>query len=405
MMNDDLMFVDQRKKHLDEGFAAAFARAPERYFSAPGRSEIGGNHTDHQGGRVLAAAVDLDMVAAVAANDRNCIRVLSQGYPMCCVDLHDLDMHPDEQNSSAALIRGMASYFHQKTLPIGGFDAYILSNVLPGSGLSSSAAFEVLLGAVMNGLFFADQLSSVEIAQAGQFSENVYFGKPCGLMDQIACALGGFAAIDFSNAKSPHITPIPFDFDNCGYALCIIDTKADHADLTDEYAAVTKEMKLVSRFFGKELLTEVDEETFYSSLPLLRQHCGDRAVLRALHEFEENKRVDAQTAALLQGDFHRFLWLVKESGRSSWMYLQNVIPSGSVQQQDMALTLALCDKYLGGEGAYRVHGGGFAGTVQAFVPREQLASFKNHIDRVLGENACRVLSVRSSGAGEWGKVL
>lgn len=388
------------KKELDTGFLDAFGVLPQRYFSAPGRTEIGGNHTDHQRGRVLAAAVNLEAVAAVAENDTNTIHILSEGYPLCQVDLTQLQPKPEEVNTTSALIRGVAARFSQLGCQVKGFDAYVKSTVLPGSGLSSSAAFEVLVGTVINGLFFDGKLTQPEIAQVGQFAENVYFGKPCGLMDQMASAVGGLVTIDFFHKDAPRIQKVDFDFSACGHSLCIIDSRASHADLTDEYAAIPGELKNICGCFGKEVLTEIPEEEFYAAIPMLRQHCGDRAVLRAIHFYEENARVPKQVAALERGDFPEFLRLVKESGHSSWMYLQNVIPAGQTNRQEMAMVLTLCDKLLAGRGAYRVHGGGFAGTVQAFVPNDLLEDFQHNMDAVLGEGACHVLGIRSQGGVE-----
>jgi len=395
-----LVLSSGTKAALDAGFAAAFGGEPARYFSAPGRTEIGGNHTDHQRGRVLAAAVNLDTVAAVRPNGTNVIRILSQGYPMCEVDLSQLAPVDTEINSTPALIRGVAARFAQLGCEVKGFDAYCESTVLPGSGLSSSAAYEVLIGTVINHLYFDGRVSQPEIAQIGQYAENVFFGKPCGLMDQTASAVGGLVTIDFADKEKPAIRSVDFDFAACGHALCIVDSRASHADLTDEYAAVTREMKALCDHFGKEVLTEIDEADFYAAMPALRAKCGDRAVLRGVHEYQENRRVLQQVAALESGDFDTFLKLIKESGFSSWMYLQNVIPSGYKEHQDMAVALALCEKYLCGRGAYRVHGGGFAGTVQAFVPFDLVEGFKNGIDAVLGEGACHILSIRPQGGVE-----
>ena len=388
------------KARLDAGFSAAFGGAAERYFSAPGRTEVSGNHTDHQRGQVLAGAVNLDTVAAVRPNGTNTIRVQSKGYPLCQVCLDDLEPVAAEVNSTPALIRGVAARFVQLGCKVGGFDAYCESTVLPGSGLSSSAAFEVLIGTIVNHLFFGGKVSQPEIAQIGQYAENVFFGKPCGLMDQTASAVGGLVAIDFADKEHPDIRPVSFDFSVTGHALCIIDSRADHADLTDEYAAIPGELKRVAACFGKEVITEIPEDEFYAAIPMLREQCGDRAVMRVIHEYNENRRVPQQVACLEKGDFESFLHLTKESGYSSWMYLQNVIPAGYVQQQAMAVALGLCEHYLQGRGAYRVHGGGFAGTVQAFVPFDLLDSFRTGIDAALGEGACHVLSIRPQGGVE-----
>lgn len=392
-----LILSAEKKKDLDAGFAGAFGGVPQRYFSAPGRTEISGNHTDHQRGRVLAGAVNLDTVAAVRVNGTDSIRILSKGYPLCQVKVTELTPVESEINSTPALIRGVAARFAQLGCKVEGFDAYCESTVLPGSGLSSSAAYEVLIGTIINHLFFDGRVSQPEIAQIGQYAENVFFGKPCGLMDQTASAVGGLVTIDFADKEHPDIRPVNFDFSTTGHALCIIDSRADHADLTDEYAAVTQELKAVCQYFGKEVTTQIPEADFYAAIPALRRLVPDRAIMRAIHEYNENRRVPLQVACLEKGDFDGFLRLTKESGFSSWMYLQNVIPAGYVQQQAMAVALGLCEHYLQGQGAYRVHGGGFAGTVQAFVPFELLDSFRAGIDAALGEGACHVLSIRPQG--------
>ena len=390
----------EMKSALDAGFAASFAGSPNRYFSAPGRTEIAGNHTDHQRGRVLAGAVNLDTVAAVRINGTDTIRIQSKGYPMSIVDISNLEPVESEINSTPALIRGVAARFKQLGCDVKGFDAYCESTVLPGSGLSSSAAYEVLIGTIINGLFFEGKISQPEIAMIGQYAENVFFGKPCGLMDQMASAVGNLVTIDFFDKENPIIEPVDFDFASCGHALCIIDSGADHADLTDEYAAIPGEIKAVAACFGKEVLTQIDESEFYGNIPALRKACGDRAVMRAIHFYQENARVPHQVAALKEGNFEKFLSLTKQSGYSSYMYLQNVIPAGYKAHQDVAVALALCEHYLGGRGAYRVHGGGFAGTVQAFVPFDILDQFVAGMDAVLGSGACHVLSIRPQGGVE-----
>ena len=400
MATPALILQEPMKNALDAGFAAAFGGAPERYFSAPGRTEIGGNHTDHQRGRVLAGAVNLDTVAAVKLNGTDTIRIQSKGYPLCVVELSQLTPVESEINTTPALVRGVAARFAQMGCQVKGFDAYCESTVLPGSGLSSSAAFEVLVGTIVNHLFWEGKATQPEVAQIGQYAENVFFGKPCGLMDQMASSVGNLVTIDFFDKEKPVIEPVDFDFAACGHALCIIDSGADHADLTDEYAAVPGEMKAVAAHLGKEVLTQIDEKDFYNAIPELRKVCGDRAVLRAIHFYQENARVPHQVAALREGNFDQFLSLVKQSGHSSYMYLQNVIPAGYKQHQDVAVALALCEHYLAGRGAYRVHGGGFAGTVQAFVPYDMLDAFVAGVDGVLGAGACHVLSIRPQGGVE-----
>ena len=377
---------------LKEKFFETFGRQAQYLFSAPGRTEIGGNHTDHQLGRVLAGAVSLETVAAVAENGGNVVRVLSEGYPLCEIDLDDLSIRPEEFGTTAALIRGVAAGTGLRK----GFDACVSSTVLPGSGLSSSAAFEVLLGTVASHLSGAG-LNAVEIAQLGQRVENEYFGKPCGLMDQMASSVGGVISIDFADPGRPLVEPLDFDFAACGHALCIVDSGADHADLTDEYAAIPREMKAVAAVFGKQVLRQVEATDFYARLPEVREAAGDRAALRAMHFFDENRRVGEQVAALRAGDFERFLALVNESGNSSWLYLQNVTPTGATQHQELAAALALARHLLAGRGACRVHGGGFAGTIQAFVPLDLLERFRRGMEAVLGEGSCHVLSIRPEG--------
>ena len=368
------------------------------FFSTPGRTEISGNQVDHQRGCTLAASVNLQMVAEASLNDDNVIRLDSEGYPQVVIDLNDLDVREEEKNTTAALVRGVAAAFRQRGCQIHGFDVCVRSTVLAGSGLSSSAAFEVLMGTVLNELFFDKRLSAVEIAQIGQWAENVYFGKPCGLLDQMACAVGGMVFMDFADPAAPVVEKVDFDFGAAGHALCIIDVGADHAGMTDEYAAIPGELKALSALFGKSVLREVPEEEFFARLPAIRHQVPDRALLRAIHFYQENKRVHQQVEMLRQNDFNGFLRLVRESGRSSWMYVQNVIPTGAVAHQDMALALALCDTLLGQRGAFRVHGGGFAGTVQAFVPLDMLDTFRTEIERVLGSGCCHVLSIRSEGS-------
>ena len=385
------MYEEIKKLFLD-----TYGRSAAAVFSAPGRTEIGGNHTDHQLGRVLAGAVSVDTVAAVSPNSEGIIRVLSEGYPLCTIDLKDLAIHPEEFGSTAALIRGVAAGIAAMGHTVTGFDAVARSRVLPGSGLSSSAAFEVLIGTIINHLD-ACGLNAIQIAQLGQYAENAYFGKPCGLMDQMASSVGGIVTIDFADRDKPLVEPLDFDFAACGHALCIVNSGADHADLTDEYAAIPREMAAVSAVFGKTHLRQVDEAEFYIRLPEVRAAAGDRAALRAMHFFNDNRLVALEVEALRAGDFTRFLELVNESGRSSWLYLQNVIPTGNTLHQELALSLALAARLLKGRGASRVHGGGFAGTIQAFVPLDLLEEFRAGMEAVLGEGSCQVLSIRPEG--------
>ena len=366
-------------------------------YSAPGRTEIGGNHTDHQHGRVLAGSVNIDMIAAAAPNDKNQLRVQSEGYDLCVIDLNDLEARKEEENTTAALLRGECAAFTQRGAKLAGLDVYISSNVPKGSGVSSSAAFEVLIGVILNDCFMTEKVSPIAIAQIGQWAENVYFGKPCGLMDQMASSVGNIITIDFASPAKPVVEPVAVDFSKAGLALCILDSGADHADLTDEYAAIPAVCLAVAAVCGGEVLRDVPFETFLAKLPECRRQCGDRAVLRAFHVYADNDRVAKQVAALHDGDFGTFLSLVNESGCSSWEYLQNVIPAGYKEHQEVGVTIAAAKHLLGDKGAVRVHGGGFAGTVQAFVPVEMLDEFKAGMEAILGEGRCHVLSIRPEG--------
>ena len=342
--------------------------------------------------------MNLDVIAAVGPGDKGVIRVQSEGFPMDVIDLADLSVREEEKNTSAAIIRGIAAWvFVQRGCPVEGFNAYTTSSVLKGSGLSSSAAFEVLLGTIVNHLFYEQQCTPVQIAQIGQYAENVYFGKPSGLLDQMASSVGNMVTVDFADNVNPIVERVDFDFARSGHALCIVDSGADHADLTDEYAAVTRELGEVCAHFGRRVLREVPETEFYAELPVLRRKAGDRAVLRAIHIYEENRRVDLQVKALREGDFDAFLRLVTASGLSSWRLLQNVTPAGYTHHQEVAVALTVCEKLLGGRGACRVHGGGFAGTIQAFVPLDMLERFQAEMEGLLGDGSCHVLSIRPVG--------
>ncbi len=384
---------------LIKSFKDFFGYEAESIFSAPGRTEIGGNHTDHQHGCVLAASVDLDILAAVKPNKAGLIRLKSEGRSFCKVALSDLEPKKSENNSTKALIRGMASGFHNLGCDFGnkGFDAYVISDVPGGSGLSSSAAFEVLIGAIINSLFFGDKASPVDVAKIGGYAENVFFGKPSGLMDQTASAVGGVCAIDFFDPKAPKVQKGELDLKSEGYVLCILNSKADHADLTNEYSSITNEMGRISKYFGKTALRDVDEADFYKALPDLRKSAGDRAVLRAMHYFEDNKKAILEAEALKKDDFEGFLKLVRASGVSSAMYLQNVVPTGQVKNQELMVAIGIAERLLGGKGAVRVHGGGFGGTAQAFVPTDMVSEFKTGYEAVFGKDSCRVVNVRGCG--------
>ncbi len=366
----------------------------EQYFSAPGRVELGGNHTDHQHGCVLAAAVELEMRAAVTPNHDGVIRVFSQGFAPVEVALGDWTPRPEERNTTAALVRGMAAQFIRRGAALTGLDMRVTSQVPVGSGLSSSAAFEVLLGRVFSGLCCGGSVSPEDIARMGQTAERDYFGKPCGLMDQMASSVGGLVYMDFADPVHPAMERIDCDLGASGYGLFIVDSGADHADLTADYAAIPAELEQVCRVFGAEVLRQVDETEFYRRLPEVRAAAGDRAALRAIHVFDENRRAAAEAEALRKGDFPAFLALVNASGASSWQYLQNVT-SGDPRQQALAVTLAVCRRALGGQGAVRVHGGGFAGTALAFVPDDRREMFRRTVEQTLGTDKCRLLSVRN----------
>ena len=390
----------ERYEKSAEEFRSIFGDSDQlRYFSAPGRTEVGGNHTDHNHGKVLAASVNLDVIAVVEPTDNNIITIKSEGFPEDSVDISDLSVHEDEKNSSAALIRGVAAGFKNNGLNIGGFRAYTTSNVMKGSGLSSSAAFEVLIGYILSGIYNAGGISAVKIAQIAQYAENEYFGKPSGLMDQMASSVGGFVAIDFKNTQAPIIENIPVDFSSYGHALCIIDTKADHADLTDEYAAIPREMKAIASYFSAECLREISRADVILNMGILRQKYGDRAVLRALHFFEENERVPRLAAALREPTAEHYLEEMLASGESSMEKLQNIYPADP-NERGLALALSLCRRELTGCGGWRVHGGGFAGTVQALVPREREAGFLRVMRETFGEESCTHLTVRAVGACE-----
>ena len=389
----------ERCTEVVEGFARTFRRPAEALFSAPGRTELGGNHTDHQHGCVLAAAVDLDILAAAAPNGSSVIRVLSQGYPLTEVDLREPEPRDDERDTSAALIRGVAARMSALgcDLRAGGLDVYMISNVPKGSGLSSSAAYEVLIGTMLNELFWDGHCTPVELAQIGQYAENVYFGKPCGLMDQTASSVGGVVFIDFSDTAHPAVERLDVELQSYGYALCILDSGAGHEGLTAEYRSITDELRAVCRVFDREVLRDVPEEAFLARLPEVRAAAGDRAVNRAFHVYAENRRAQEEKRALGRGNFDRFLELVRESGRSSAMYLQNIIPTGSAAAQELMVTIALCERILEGRGAVRVHGGGFGGTAQAFVPLDMLSKFKETTEAALGQGRCHVVMIRPAG--------
>ena len=397
----------QRARYLRtlEGFEQNFgADRDVRLYSAPGRTEIGGNHTDHNNGVVMAAAVDLDIIAVVAKNDRNTVRFISEGFGKIDeIDLSLLTPQPEEAEHSASLIRGVAAGFARRGGTLGGFDAFSTSNVLRGSGLSSSAAFEVCLGAIFRGEYNADRqdlFSQVEIAKIGQYAENLFFGKPSGLMDQTACAVGSAMSIDFRDPEAPVVEKVAFDLAGEGYALCISDTKGSHADLTDDYAAIRREMEAVAECFGKKVLREVEEAEVVAAIPAIRAKVGDRAVLRALHFYSECHRAVALRRALEEKDFPGFLRRIIAGGHSSFEYNQNAYSIHNPAEQGVPLALAISQRVLEGRGAWRLQGGGFAGTIQAFVPLDLLESYRTAIDGIFGAGSCHVLTVRNHGAIE-----
>lgn len=387
--------------HITDLFEEKFGvRDSVRFFSAPGRTEVCGNHTDHNHGKVLAAAINLDAVACAVKNEDGIIRVYSENYPGDIIDLNVLTPQANEVEKSASLVRGVAARFKNLGYNIGGFDCVTVNNVLKGSGMSSSASFEVLVGTVLNYLYNDGKISPVEIAKIAQYAENEFFGKPCGLMDQMACSVGSFVQIDFENPAAPVINPVEFDFSSCGHALCILDTRADHADLTEDYAAIRREMEEVAHFFGKNCLREISLEDVLENMAAIREKVGERPLLRAMHFFKDNARVEKEAEALKNGDFETFKSLTIESGKSSYMYNQNVFSSSSPTSQPVSLALALSEHILSGKGAWRVHGGGFAGTIQAFVPNDMLDEYKEKTEAVFGKGSCYILSIRSFGGTE-----
>ncbi len=398
----DIENAKQRYSKIVDEFTALYGTRDDlRLFSAPGRTEVGGNHTDHQHGCVLAGSVNLDVIAVVSKNDENIIRIKSQGFDMDVIDLNSLSIKADEKGHSASLIRGVCAAFKNNGYEIGGFDAYTVSNVLKGSGLSSSAAFEVLVSNIINGIYNNSVVDAVNIAKFSQFAECEYFGKPCGLLDQMASSVGGFTYADFFDPKNPIVEKIEVDFEKSGHTLCVVDTGGNHADLTQDYADITAEMKSVSEFLGnKTHLRNVDEKEFYSSIGSLRKSCGDRAVLRAFHYFNENKRVEEQRIALKNSDFESFFKLVTSSGNSSYKYLQNLYSTSNTSEQGLCLAIALTKSFLGDKGTCRVHGGGFAGTIQCYIPNDMLDGYRKMIENVFGKDSFVPLKIRPVGGFE-----
>ena len=381
-------------KRYTDAFAST---GPMAVFSAPGRTEIGGNHTDHQHGEVLAASINKDAIAVTSPREDNLVNILADGFGMTNIALDDLGLREDEKGSTPALIRGVLAGLKNDGFKLGGFDAYITSDVLIGAGLSSSAAFETLIGTIVSGLFNGGAIDPVTIAKTGQFAENAYFGKPCGLMDQMACSVGNLVHIDFADPSNPVVDKVGFDFPKTDYVLCITDTKGSHADLTDEYAAVPIEMKKIASLLGEDVLRPVSLDDILSNIKMLREKAGDRAVLRAIHFVNETRRAKAEADALNNNDIDRFIKLVKQSGDSSFKYLQNVYSNKDVTAQNVSLALAVSESVLGSDEASRVHGGGFAGTIQAFVKKENAKKYQKTMDKVFGEDSCEILSIRKYG--------
>ena len=398
---DNLCSAKERYTKAIEEFCALYGCDRElSLFSVAGRSELSGNHTDHNKGCVVAASISLDIIAVAAPTCDGIIKVKSEGFDE---DIVNIDEYTEPASAkfgtSESIIAGMCAGFRMNGHKVGGFVAYTTSSVLKGSGLSSSAAFEDMIGTIESHLYNDGAVDNVEIAKLSQWAENKFFGKPCGLMDQVACAVGGIVAIDFADTKNPVITPIDFDITAAGYNLCIVNTGGNHADLTDDYASVPAEMKSIAAHFGKEVLRETDEQAVIAAIPTLREKFGDRAILRAMHFFAENKRVAKQKAALEAGDLDAFFENVKASGRSSFCYLQNVYTTKNLTEQGLSLALCLTEQILGDQkAAWRVHGGGFAGTIQAFVPNATVPAFKSAMDACFGKDACIVLNIRPVGA-------
>ena len=394
---DKISYQKQRYVNAIESYIEEFGEDDVEIYSAPGRSEVGGNHTDHQHGEILAASINLDAIGIVKKTDDMKVSILSKGYTLTTISLENLDMQEEEKETTIALIKGVVAGLANRGYKIGGFKAYITSDVLIGAGLSSSAAYETLIGNIVSGLYNNMSVSAEEIAIIGQFAENVYFGKPCGLMDQMACSVGNMVHVDFADINNPKVEKVKFDLNKYGYSLCITDTKGSHADLTADYAAVPEEMKKVAAFFGKEVLLGLTVDDILENIVKVREQVGDRGVLRALHFIRENERVQKEVSYLSDEDIEGFLKTVAASGDSSYKYLQNVYSNADVQHQNVSLALAISEDFLGDNGVSRVHGGGFAGTIQAFVKNDIVIEYQKIMDKVFGQGACSVLKIRKYG--------
>lgn len=388
--------ASERFDALEKGHVELFGVKPQATFSTSGRTELGGNHTDHNLGKVLAGSINLDTIAAVHATQDNAVTFSSEGYPRLTVDLSDLTIKESEFGTTDSLIRGVAAAIAKRGGQVGGFCANVSSSVFKGSGLSSSAAIEVLVGTIFNSLYNEDRFSTTELAIMGQEAENLYFGKPSGLMDQLACANGGIIGIDFKDPKAPAITPINVDFADYGYNLVITTTGGNHADLTADYACIPCEMKAIAKYFGKQTLREVDYDLFTDNIMQLRKDiANDRAILRAFHYFEENSRVDNMVNSLANKDFDSYLSLITESGSSSFRYLQNIYSPNAPMEQGIAMAYAMTESFLKGTGAFRVQGGGFAGTLEAYVPCDMTQAYFHHMEKTFGKDCCTVLAIRN----------
>lgn len=394
---DKIFYQKQRYVNAIESYIEEFGEDDVEIYSAPGRSEVGGNHTDHQHGEILAASINLDAIGIVKKTDDMKVSILSKGYTLTTISLENLDMQEEEKETTIALIKGVVAGLANRGYKIGGFKAYITSDVLIGAGLSSSAAYETLIGNIVSGLYNNMSVSAEEIAIIGQFAENVYFGKPCGLMDQMACSVGNMVHVDFADINNPKVEKVTFDLNKYGYSLCITDTKGSHADLTADYAAVPEEMKKVAAIFGKEVLLGLTVDDILENIVKIREQVGDRGVLRALHFIRENERVQKEVSYLSDEDIEGFLKTVAASGNSSYKYLQNVYSNADVQHQNVSLALAISEDFLGDNGVSRVHGGGFAGTIQAFVKNDIVIEYQKIMDKVFGQGACSVLKIRKYG--------
>lgn len=397
---DDNMLAYQRERYGNAiaKFEELYGEGEVQIYSAPGRSEVGGNHTDHQHGEVLATSINLDAIAIVKQAEDGWIRLVSDGYDEIVMDTKDLTLKEEEKETTVALVKGVLDGAKKRGYAVGGFSAYVTSDVLIGAGLSSSAAFETVIGTILSHLYNEGKMDAITIAIIGQYAENVYFGKPCGLMDQMACSVGNLVHIDFADVEAPKVEKVTFDMNQHGYSLCITDTKGSHADLTADYAAIPTEMKAIASYFGKSVLCGLTTEALFTHASALRTQFGDRAFLRALHFICENERVKKEVEALKEGDIETFLETVCDSGNSSYKYLQNVYTNHDISHQNVSVALAVSEIVLaGGRGVCRVHGGGFAGTIQAFVKNDAVSDYQSSMNQIFGEGACHVLKIRKYG--------